>query len=202
MEKLSKHQIVILIVAVLALGAGAGLFVGSRLHQPAPDPLPQIVDSPSTADTAPAVPVSINVYVTGAVLHSAVYSLPQGSIVRDAMTAAGGATKDADLIAINLAAPLEDGEQVTVPVKSPDGTSTVVSPTSSASSTSTTHARISINRGTLADLDSLPGIGPVKAQAILDYRAQHGLFKQLEDLQNVKGIGPKTYEDLKSLITL
>jgi competence protein ComEA len=202
MEKLSKRQTIILIVAVLALGTGAGLFIGSRLYKPAPGPLPQIVDNPSTADVTPAVPVSINVYVTGAVLHSAVYALPQGSIVRDAMAAAGGATKDADLIAINLAAPLEDGEQVTVPAKSPDGTSTVVSSTSSASSTSTVHARISINRGTLADLDTLPGIGPVKAQAILDYRAQHGLFKRLEDLQNVKGIGTKTYEDLKSLITL
>ena len=202
MEKLSKRQTIILIVAVLALGTGAGLFIGSRLYKPAPGPLPQIVDNPSTADVTPAVPVSINVYVTGAILHSAVYALPQGSIVRDAMAAAGGATKDADLIAINLAAPLEDGEQVTVPAKSPDGTSTVVSSTSSASSTSTVHARISINRGTLADLDTLPGIGPVKAQAILDYRAQHGLFKRLEDLQNVKGIGTKTYEDLKSLITL
>jgi competence protein ComEA len=202
MEKLSKHQIIILIVAVLALGTGVGLFVGSRLYRPTPNPVPQIVDNPSTADIAPAVPVSINVYVTGAVLHSAVYALPEGSIVRDAMAAAGGATNDADLIAINLAAQLEDGEQVTVPVKSQDGMSTVVSSTSSTSSTSTVHARISINRGTLADLDTLPGIGPVKAQAILDYRAQHGLFKRLEDLQNVKGIGTKTYEDLKSLITL
>jgi competence protein ComEA len=199
MEKLSKHQIIVLIIAVLALGTGAGLFVGSRLIKPTSNPLPQIVNDPSIADIAPTVPVSINVYVTGAVLHASVYALPDGSIVRDALAAAGGAADDADLIAINLAARLEDGEQVTVPVKSPDGTSAVVSPTSSASNV---HARISINHGTLADLDMLPGIGPAKAQAILDYRAQHGLFKRLEDLQNVKGIGTKTYEDLKSLITL
>jgi len=199
MEKLSKHQIIVLIIAVLALGMGAGLFVGSRLYKSAPNPLPQIVDNPSTTDIVPAAPVSINVYVTGAVLHSAVYALPEGSIVRDAVAAAGGATSDADLIAVNLAAQLDDGEQVTVPVKSADGASTVVSSTSPSSSV---HARISINHGTLADLDTLPGIGPAKAQAILDYRAQHGSFKRLEDLQNVKGIGTKTYEDLKSLITL
>ncbi len=199
MEKLSKHQIAVLIIAVLALGMGTGLFVGSRLHEPTPNPVPQIVSDPSEADIAPTVPVSINVYVTGAVLHSAVYLLPEGSIVRDALAAAGGAANDADLIAINLAARLEDGEQVTVPVKSPDGASTVVSPTPSASNV---RAKISINHGTLADLDTLPGIGPAKAQAILDYRAQHGLFKHLEDLQNVKGIGTKTYESLKSLITL
>jgi competence protein ComEA len=199
MEKLSKHQIIVLIIAVLALGTGAGLFVGSRLIKPTPSPLPQIVNDPSIADIAPTVPVSINVYVTGAVLHASVYALPEGSIVRDALAAAGGTANDADLIAINLAARLEDGEQVTVPVKSSNGASAVVSPTSP---TSNVHARISINHGTLADLDTLPGIGPAKAQAILDYRAQHGLFKRLEDLQNVKGIGTKTYEDLKSLITL
>ncbi|MCX6086148.1 MAG: helix-hairpin-helix domain-containing protein [Caldiserica bacterium] len=199
MEKLSKHQIVVLIIAVLALGMGAGLFVGSRLVKPTPDPLPQIIDDLSSAEITPTVPVSIRVYVTGAVLHPDVYTLPAGSILRDALAAAGGAANDADLIAVNLAARLEDGEQVTVPVKSPDGSATVVSPTSPPSNT---HARISINRGTLADLDTLPGIGPAKAQAILDYRAQHGPFKRLEDLQNVTGIGTKTYEDLKSLITL
>jgi len=199
MDKLSKHQIIVLIIAVLALGTGAGLFVGSRLYKPTPNPLPQIVNDPTIADVAPTVPVSINVYVTGAVLHAAVYALPEGSIVRDAVAAAGGATNDADLIAVNLAARLEDGEQVTVPIKSPDGTSTIVSSTPPSSSV---HARISINHGTLADLDTLPGIGPAKAQAILDYRAQHGSFKRLEDLQNVTGIGTKTYEDLKSLITL
>ena len=199
MEKLSKHQIIVLIIAVLALGMGAGLFVGSRLIKPTPNPLPQIVEDSSSAEITPTTPVSIKVYVTGAVLHPDVYTLPEGSIVRDALAAAGGAANDADLIAVNLAARLEDGEQVTVPVKSPDGSVTVVSPTSPPSNT---HARISINHGTLADLDTLPGIGPAKAQAILDYRAQHGPFKRLEDLQNVTGIGTKTYEDLKSLITL
>jgi competence protein ComEA len=199
MEKLSKHQIIILIVAVLALGMGAGLFVGSRFIRPTPDPLPQIIDDPSSTEITPTIPVSIKVYVTGAVLHPDVYTLPEGSILRDALYAAGGAATNADLIAVNLAARLQDGEQVTVPVKSLDGSITIVTPTSPASSVP---ARVSINRGTLADLDTLPGIGPAKAQAILDYRAQHGLFKRLEDLQNVTGIGTKTYEDLKSLITL
>ncbi|MCX6098218.1 MAG: helix-hairpin-helix domain-containing protein [Caldiserica bacterium] len=199
MEKLSRHQIVVLIIAVLALGMGAGLFVGSRFIKPTPDPLPQIIEDPSSAEIAPTTPVSFKVYVTGAVLHPDVYTLPEGSIVRDALAAAGGAANDADLIAVNLAARLEDGEQVTVPLRSADGTTAAATPTSSAS---TAHARISINHGTLAELDTLPGIGPAKAQAILDYRAQHGLFKRLEDLQNVTGIGTKTYEDLKSLITL
>jgi len=200
MEKLSKYQIVILIVAVLALGTGAGLFLGSRLAKSALSPLPQIVADPSSTDTTPAVPISINIYVTGAVVHPGVYVLPDSSIVQDALNAAGGAAKNADLIAVNLAAHLEDGEQITVPTLSANGSSTTVSPTSSASSVH--NKRISINYGTLAELDTLPGIGPTKAQAIVDYRTAHGLFKRLEDIQNVKGIGSKTYEDLKSLITL
>jgi len=199
MEKLSKRQIVVLIVAVLALGIGAGLFVGSRFIKPTPDPLPQIVENPPSGETVPTALISFKVYVTGAVLHPDVYTLPEGSIVRDALAAAGGPASDADLIAVNLAARLEDGEQITVPVKSADSISAASVPTSSAPAG---HARVSINHGTLAELDALPGIGPVKAQAILDYRTQHGLFKHLEDLQNVTGIGTKTYEDLKSLITL
>ncbi|MHB8108307.1 MAG: ComEA family DNA-binding protein, partial [Candidatus Cryosericum sp.] len=100
---------------------------------------------------------------------------------------------------VNLAARLQDGDQVTVPAKAAGGTDITVVPTSPASSTRT---RVSINRATLAELDTLPGIGPAKAQAILDYRSQHGQFKRLEDLQNVKGIGPATFEDLKQLISL
>jgi len=138
--------------------------------------------------------------VTGAVAHPGVYALPDSSIVQDALNAAGGAAKDADLIAVNLAARLQDGEQIPVPTISADGSTSPPAPTSST--TSRTRTLISINRGTVAELDTLPGIGPAKAQAIVDYRTAHGLFKRLEDLQNVKGIGPETYEDLKSFITL
>lgn len=199
MDKLSKQQIVILVVAVLALGLGAGLFFGSHLTRSSSLPPLQVVSDPSSTDAAIPLPTSINVYVTGAVVHPGVYVLAETSIVQDALNAAGGASKDADLIAVNLAARLEDGEQVTVPTLSPDGSSSALPSTSLGT---TTHARISINHGTLAELDTLPGIGPAKAQAIVDYRTAHGPFKRLEDLQNVKGIGPKTYEDLKSLITL
>jgi competence protein ComEA len=199
MNKLSKIQTVILVVAVLALGTGLGVFIESRVFTSAPAQIPQVIDNVSASDPAPAVPALINVYVTGAVAHPDVYALPEGAIVKDALTVAGGSTKEADLVTVNLAARLQDGDQVTVPAKAADGTSTAVSPASPASSTRT---RVSINRATLAELDTLPGIGPAKAQAILDYRSQHGQFKRVEDLQNVKGIGLKTFEDLKLLITL
>lgn len=199
MEKLSKYQILILIVAVLAVGTGAGLFFGSRLAASRVQPLPQVITDPSSTDISPTVPVSINVYVTGAVVHAGVYALPENSIVQDALNAAGGPTSKADLVAVNLAARLDDGEQVTVPTVSADGSTATTSPVSTGSNA---HVRISINHATIAELDTLPGIGPTKAQAIVDYRTAHGPFKRLEDIQNVKGIGPKTYEDLKPLITL
>lgn len=204
MNKLSRVQTVMLLIAVLALGTGIGVLIGARVSSRTPDDVPRTIVDASSSDLAPSTPVLINVYVTGAVMHPDVYSLPTGSIVKDALTIAGGSTKDADLVAVNLAAKLEDGDQVTVPVKTTGESATgesaaAVSP---GSSTSGTHARISINRATLAELDTLPGIGPAKAQAIIDYRTQHGQFKRLEDLQNVKGIGSATFENLKLLITL
>ncbi len=202
MNKLSRVQTIILIVAVLALGTGLGVFIKSRVSTPVPVQIPQIIDNVSASDPVPAVPALpalINVYVVGAVAHPDVYALPEGAIVKDALTMAGGSTKEADLTAVNLAARLQDGDQITVPVKTADGASTGIS---SAPPVSSTRTRISINRATLAELDTLPGIGPAKAQAILDYRNQHGQFKRLEDLQNVKGIGSKTFEDLKPLISL
>lgn len=199
MNKLSKVQMIILVVAVLALGTGIGMFIGSRIPSSNPVQVPQIIVDESPSDSASSTPVLINVYVTGAVAHPDVYALPTGAIVKDALTIAGGATTDADLVAVNLAARLQEGDQVTVPAKTADGTDAAVSSGSRASGSRT---RVSINRATLAELDMLPGIGPAKAQAIIDYRTQHGQFKRLEDIQNVKGIGSATFEDLKLLITL
>ncbi len=198
MAQLSKAQIVILLVAVLALGMGAGVFLHSRIAGPSSSN-PAHVVSTYTADLGPIAPQTINVYVTGAVIHPDVYSLPEGSIVKDAVTAAGGSTEKADLVGVNLAARLQDGDQIIVPFLSEEGAiCTGVSPPG----TSTIQTRISINRATAAELDTLPGIGPTKAQAIVEYRNQHGQFKRLEDLQKVKGIGTKTFEELKPFISL
>lgn len=198
MAQLSKAQIVILLVAVLALGMGAGVFLHSRIAGPSSSN-PAQVASTDTADLGSIAPKTINVYVTGAVIHPDVYSLPEGSIVKDAVTAAGGSTEKADLVGVNLAARLQDGDQITVPLIFEEG---AVRTGASSTGTSTVQTRISINRATVAELDTLPGIGPAKAQAIVDYRMQHGQFKRLEDLQKVKGIGTKTFEELKPFISL
>ncbi|MDO9099295.1 MAG: helix-hairpin-helix domain-containing protein [Caldisericota bacterium] len=203
MGNLSRVQQIAIAVACAVLCVSIGLFAGVKFAaRQALKALPQIVPvDDSSSQTDVDIPAAIRVYVAGAVLRPDVYSLPQGCIVKDALAAAGGAAKNADLISVNLAAPLSDGEQITVPLllEGVDGTA---APGINPPASTGVRAKISINRATLAELDQLPGIGPAKAQAIVDYRKEHGSFKRLEDLQNVSGIGTKTYEDLKSLISL
>jgi competence protein ComEA len=132
------------------------------------------------------------VYVSGAVRRPGLYRLAKGTRIDDAIALAGGATRRADLIAVNLAAPLADGEQIVVPVRG------VAGATGGAGTSST--APLDLNSASLEQLDTLPGIGPTTAQKIVDYRQQHGAFRSLEDLDAVPGIGPSRLEQLKGLV--
>jgi competence protein ComEA len=136
------------------------------------------------------------VYVTGAVNKPGVYILDEGSRVFQAIEKAGGHADDADLERINLAEPLYDGQPVYVPRKSDAG-----SPQAEGFST-VQGAKVNINRASISELESLPGIGSVKAQSILDYREKNGSFHSVDDLVKVSGIGDKTLEGLRDLITI
>jgi len=185
------------------------------ISTPIPTPTCTLVLTPTPAPTA--TPLPVRVYVTGAVLHSDVYLLPAGSIVKDALLAAGGATADADLERINLAVQLYDQQQVYVPyqgqatlpapVVSSAATATVVATASVVSSAGDRHAGtepalININTALADVLETLPGIGPTYAQRIIDYRVEHGAFASVEQLTEVKGIGPATLEKVRHLITV
>jgi competence protein ComEA len=136
-----------------------------------------------------------------------VYVFAEGSRVQDAITAAGGLSSDADLSALNLAARLEDGQQLNVPAgggSSPAATATagfrVLTP---SAPTSTPSSRlININTASAEDLATLPGIGPTTAQRIIEYRTENGPFARIEDLMNVAGIGPATFDNIRNLITV
>jgi competence protein ComEA len=132
------------------------------------------------------------VHVAGAVEHPGVYRLAAGSRVTDAVERAGGPTADADPNAINLAAPLADGQQVVVPEKAPTG-----STASAASSSAATDGPISLGTATVADLDTIEGIGPVTAGDIIEFRDQHGV-SSIDDLDQISGIGPATMEALRA----
>ena len=142
------------------------------------------------------------VHVVGEVKEPGVYDLPTNSRVTDAIEAAGGATKDADLTSLNLARVLFDGEQIFIgninSVSAPSNSSS----SSSGSSGTNPAGRININMANAAQLDQLPGIGPVIAGRIVEYRNQNGPFRQLTDLKQVSGIGDAVYDKIKDLITL
>lgn len=155
------------------------------------------------------------IQVSGAVVQPGVYELPAGSRVQDAIQAAGGFAVEASSGSINQAAPLNDGENIIIPAKTPTfaapqpKTSATRMPTmvgESVLSTSTvqfsTGEWINVNTATLDELDELPGIGPAMAQRIIDYRLANGLFSTIEAIMDVPGIGQATFDKIKGLITV
>lgn len=146
----------------------------------------------------PPTPSDLIVHVSGAVTQPGVYRLAPGCRVRDALEAAGGALHEADLDSINLAAPLEDGEQVFIRKQGEN-------PGESAGAAAGLSAAgpdrlVDINQAGLEELDSLPGIGPVTAGEIITYRQEHGPFPSIEAIQDVPGIGAATFEAIRELI--
>lgn len=144
----------------------------------------------------------IIVHVVGEVVNPGIYSLKEGSRVYEALEKAGGCLEGAALERINLAQPLFDGQQVPVPsVHEPDP-----GPGGSGESpdglAANPGSRVNINTANSSQLETLPGIGKVKAGSIISYREQNGPFKSVEELTNVNGIGEKTMEMLRDLITI
>ena len=150
---------------------------------------------------APTQPPLV-VHVIGAVPRPGVYELPEGSRVRDAIQAAGGTLAQADLSFLNLAAPVEDGQQLDVPFLEGAAPSSPFVERPLATETIGGEELIDINSATAEELDTLPGIGPTTAQKIIDYRDENGPFQAIEDIMNVSGIGPATFEEIQDLITV
>lgn len=141
-----------------------------------------------------AAPTEIFVYVCGCVNSPGVYRLGQDARVYEALEAAGGAGKDADTNGMNLAQPLSDGERIYVPVQGEEQ--------AADAGTAAGVSLVNINQASAADLVSLPGIGQAKANAIINYRLQHGSFSAKEDLLNVPGIKEGIYDQIDELITV
>ena len=140
----------------------------------------------------------VTVHVAGAVRSPGVYRLRRGSRVDDAVRRAGGAVRRADLSAINLAAPLEDGRQIVVPVRAPEATAGGSAPSAALAAP----AKVNLNTATAEQLDTLAGVGPATAAKILAHREQHGAFGSVEELGDVPGIGERRLEALRELVTV
>ncbi len=195
------------LVAIAALGLSLFYVSLAHGHSLAPaqqatsekliDPLATQAASPMPTPP-PSLPASVVIDVAGKVNHPGVYSLVAGSRAIDAIKAAGGAKSGVDLSDINLAEILFDGQQILV------GTSVVPSAVTSKSTSTrlVSHFPIHLNSATAVQLDQLPGIGPVMAQRIVDYRKKNGAFTSLDGLRKVKGMGVAKFGEIKSLIVL
>ncbi len=151
----------------------------------------------AAGETAPLAPVgavagTMTVHVSGAVATPGLVQLPLGARVADAVAAAGGTLRSADLAALNLAAPVRDGEQVHIPAVTNEG----------AAASAADDGRIHLNRATAQELESLPGVGPVLAARIVAFRDEHGSFTAVEDLLDVAGIGEAKLAAMRDVVAV
>ena len=137
----------------------------------------------------------LKVYISGAVAQPGVYDLKAGDRLVDALAAAGGANKDAQLSCINLALRVTDESHVHVP-----GADEPCRSPAEEASPGPEDNRLDINTASAAQLETLPGLCQVKARAIIDYRESTGPFQAVEELMNVNGIGLATYENIRDLV--
>ncbi|WP_338060253.1 ComEA family DNA-binding protein [Streptomyces atratus] len=203
------------VVLIAAAVFAAVHFRSARPHSVrAPDPVNEaahartsgpVTDGAGAPELSPGPPPAtgpgghIVVDVSGKVRSPGIHQLPSGARVADALRAAGGARPGVDLTGINRARVLMDGEQIVVgaPPGPPAAGSTGGAAAGGGSPTS---GPVSLNRATLEQLDTLPGVGPVLAQHIVDYRTQHGGFRSVDELREVNGIGDRRFADLQPLV--
>ena len=233
LEEMSKNKkiLVIIICIVCLIGIGILLWMSKDLYHNADsiDVLEAMEEEIGENNTNNANQVEqenldvneieetekIAIHITGEVKKKGILYLDKGSRIADAIEAAGGATKNANLDQVNLAYILEDGQKIYIPNKNEkleagayiianSGNNVVVEEGKSNSNTSTkgVDEKVNINSANQTELETLPGIGPSLAQRIIEYRESNGNFEKIEDVQNVKGIGDSKYSNIKEKICI
>ena len=196
LDLLSRGEIAGLIVVMVAVLGGAGLWYARSLPKPVtiaeagPGAVPHV---PSPSPTAAVIIVD----VAGEVRQPGVYEFAEGDRVIDAIERAGGALPRAELSLLNLAAALVDGTQILVPKAGPAAPRVVP-----GAAPGSTGGLINVNTASATELESLSGIGEVLAATIIEYRTQNGPFASVEDLMDVSGIGPATLEEIRDQVTV
>ena len=181
----------LMLVFILTIGIAGFYFINSRPSmQPA---LVQDINSGLVQENLSESPIDLIINVAGKVNNPGVYQLPQGSRVIDAIKAAGNQRNGVDISDINLARILVDGEQILVGSPKPSSGKIVAKKI-------TIDNPLDINRATITQLDTLPGIGPVTAQRIIDYRTKVGRINSVDELKKISGLGGAKFEEIKSLL--
>ncbi|MEY8699676.1 helix-hairpin-helix domain-containing protein [Streptococcus ferus] len=213
-EKVKENKVTALLSLIIA-GLLVSFYLLSQTPQPNENRLPAIVSSgkkhsvssisQKETDKSPSSSGKITVDIKGAVKKEGVYTLSSQSRLNDAVEAAGGFTAEADRKSVNLAQKLSDEAVIYVAFKGED-ISVVGKPDNSQNANNSIDTeqsdKINLNTATLADLQTISGIGEKRAQDIIDYRDSNGGFSSLEDLKNISGIGDKTFEKLKDMVTI
>ncbi|MCK4261616.1 helix-hairpin-helix domain-containing protein [bacterium] len=186
-----EQAVVIFLIGAIILGGGALYY--RRVIQSKVEP--QVVGAKINVEESQQIMVDI----AGAVWRPGVYTFQAGSRVKDAVDKASPRS-NANLELLNLASSLRDGQKIVVPTKISEGDSK-----KSASSVEKLPAglkRINLNTASKAELEALPGIGPVRALSIIEYRTQHGGFKNIEGIKKVEGVGEITFKKVENLISV
>lgn len=202
-----------LVTLLVGITLGAGGVTLSRRVQPA-----DIIIQPPAPTAQPdptATPGPLRVFVSGAVAAPAVYELAPDAILQQAIEQAGGFTAEADTAVVNLALPLQDGMQIYVPtldetaeqtqavISSPAGrTEGIELDLAGDTAASAAGETVNINTADVAQLDTLPGVGPSTAEKIVEYRETNGPFATIDEIMSVSGIGPAKFEQIQSFITV
>lgn len=228
MPVFTRNQTIAAVIIVLIILAGTGVHIARSGAMDVPGgPVKLVQPGGKTSETVegpaePEKPRTVCVHVAGRVAKPGVYELEPGSRVMDAIKAAGGESSNADLEAINLAEKLEDGQQIYIAAKGqvPPPTVSAVrggkaaprevkaeSVGKSGSSGVEKYKKpgdgtVSINNAGADELQHLPGVGPAMSQRIIEYRTQNGGFKSVDELDEVKGIGPKTLAKMRPFLRL
>lgn len=191
------------ILAILVAAAGAIAFgvAGAAASEPLSIQKADAADAPQEAEPAASAPVEVCVHVSGCVARPGVVYLQEGDRVADAVEAAGGMTGDADAGSVNLARVVADGEQVAIASKA-DAERAAAAPfgASASGAGAAQGGKVNLNTADAAQLQTISGIGPSKAQKIVEHRESSGPFKSVDDLTQVSGIGEKTLESIRDQV--
>jgi competence protein ComEA len=188
-----RLTVALLGVLVLTVLIGASVALTSRGVEHEPPPVLPVAAASVTTSTAEK---SIVVSVVGQVARPGLVTLSEGARVADALQEAGGPVPGVDISALNIARRLADGEQIYVGIPPPPG----AEPAPAAAGAPAVPDKVDLNSATLAELDTLPGVGPVTAQRIVDWRTEHGRFEGVDQLREIDGIGPSKFAKLQDRV--
>lgn len=200
LEGLTARELAVYAIVALALLVAGGAWVLRARPAGVPVPAEPAVEAGPSPEAEAEAPIIV--HVAGMVRLPGVYQLGEGDRVIDAIELAGGARRGAALEALNLAAVLTDGQQILVPKRGAAPAAGVPPSGGSAPASGESTSLVNVNTADATALDSLPGIGEVLAQRIIDHREAHGPFGSVDDLISVSGIGEVTLEELRPLVTV